>query len=76
MSFSDAQAKARLAELGELLQRGEVVTSRVIRQRFGVSRATAKRDLYRVEDHYPTVCEIRGNRTVALTIPSQMELSA
>ena len=61
-------APQRIAKLVHALHLGETLTSKSIRDRFGVSRATAKRDLHTLETSLPVTVAKGPNRTVALTM--------
>ena len=51
---------ARLVELAAHLARGERLTSAFIRREYGVSKATAKRDMIVLAEHYPTSPTFKG----------------
>lgn len=54
--------RARMLQLAALLYAGEPLTARFIHERFGVSWATAKRDLVVIEQNLPVRCRMRpGN---------------
>ena len=61
-------APARIAKLVHALHLGETLTSKSIRDRFGVSRATAKRDLHTLETALPVTVAKGPNKTVTLTM--------
>lgn len=52
----------RGVHLALALARGEVITSRVIKERFGVSWATAKRDLVRLQCALPVETNVIATR--------------
>lgn len=52
-SHRAGQAFARGLILGRLVARGQLLTTAAIRTRFGVSRATAKRDLVQIRALWP-----------------------
>lgn len=52
----------RMLALAQILFLGGTVTSRLIRERWDVSKATAKRDLVRLEVGLPLVVEQRSER--------------
>jgi len=57
--------------LGAMLAKGEGVTSAMIHRRFGVSRATAKRDMNVIEATLPVEAEVKGTRvTLSLVTPN------
>ena len=66
----DAALAERALNLGVMLARGERITSATIRKKFGVSKATAKRDMNLIEAALPVRCEVMpGRRAIALELP-------
>lgn len=58
--YCDYDKLSRGLLLGAMLASGERVTSAVIREKFGVSKATAKRDMNVIEAVLPVAAEVNG----------------
>lgn len=58
--YCDYDKMSRGLLLGLMLAKGERVTSAVIRDKFGVSRAQAKRDMNAIEAALPVDAEVNG----------------
>jgi predicted DNA-binding transcriptional regulator YafY len=57
--------RTRMLKLAQLLYAGQRITSRFVADHFGVSVATAKRDVTLIEKTLPVLCE-RSDRDGAL----------